>query len=289
MTLYHHKIKVILIFLATAVLVSCAYAEKSRGKLSEAVEKSNDDYDGERKVADTQESDDEESGGLLQFILDLLSSDDNDDQGKIDAVEGNDDDDDEPKIKEICYKSFGVSLLGGYHHSLNYSRFAGFGLQYSLAFHPSRVHSFEYEHYFFPIKQDSYFYGSIPRLSNVSLGYQFRYYFAPIYKPVSPFLAFGLESKVLYWKYKNPVYTDVYDEFGNFILTEEISYDAVFNISSSIGTGVTLFRTNKVNASIGLYLGGTFFHDKTFESFENDLFFPVFFARFNVTFEFSFK
>lgn len=284
---YHQQIKAILIFLLTAILVSCSYAsDKERGKLSEAVEKSNDDYEGERKVADTQESDDEEDGSLFWFILNLLSSSDDDDHDVNDDME---DDDDETVNMEICYQSFGLSLLGGLHHSLNYSRFAGFSLQYSLAFHPNRIHSLEYGHHFFPIKQNSYFYGSIPRLSNVSFGYQFRYYFSPAHKPMSPFLAFGLESKILSWKYKNPVYTDVYDEFGNFLLTEEISSDRIFNISSSIGTGVTFLRTKKINTSIGIHLGGIIYKDKTFESFENDLFFPDFFARLNVTFEFSFK
>ena len=284
---YHQKIKAIFIFLLTAILATCSYAEKTRGKLSEAVEKSNDDYKGERKVADTQEDDDEEGGALFWFILDLLSSSDDDDIN--DGIDDDNDDVYEPVILEVCHRSIGLSLFGGLHRSLNYSQFAGFNFQYSFAYNPKRIHSFKFGYHRFPIPESSYLYGPIPNLSNISLGYQMRYYFTPEHKPVNPFLAFGIDGKYLFWKYNNPIYTDVYDEFGDYFMTEEISSDGILNISSSIGTGVTFLRTNRLNTSIGIHLGGTVYRSETVESFENNVFFPDFFARFNLTFEFSFK
>ena len=277
-----NSIKVILIFLLTVILIGFAYAEKSRGKLSEAVEKSNDDYEGERKVADTQESDDDEDGSLFWFILDLLSSSDDSDHG-VNYY------DNEPEILEVCHRSIGLSLFGGLHRSLNYSQFAGCNFQYSFAFNPKRIHSFKFGYHRFPIPESSFLYGSVPNLSNLSLGYQLRYYFMPEHTPINPFLAFGVDGKYLFWKYNNPIYTDVYDEYGFYLMTEEISFDGILNISSSVGTGVTFLRTKRFNTSIGMHLGGTVYRSETVESFENDVFFPDFFARLNVTFEFSIK
>ena len=286
---FHQKSKSILILLLTTILVSFSYAEKSRGKLSEAIKKSNDDYEGERKVADTQESDDDD-GSLFWFILDLLSSGDDDDHDVSDGIEDDDDNDYyEPEILEVCHRSIGLSLFGGFHRSLNYSQFAGFNFQYSFAFNPKRIHSFKFGYHRFPIPENSYLYGSVPNLSNLSLGYQMRYYFAPEHIPVNPFLAFGVDGKYLFWRYNNPIYTDVYDEYGFYLMTEEISSDGILNISSSIGTGVTFLRTKRLNTSIGIHLGGTVYRSETVESFENDVFFPDFFARLNVTIEFSFK
>ncbi len=290
--------KVLLSLLFPFVLMQCTSTYETiteRGSLSEAMEKSSDDYTGERKVADTkvstisdEDDDDDDESWFSSFLSELFSfnignDDDDDDHVYRPRKSCNNRESHRVERKRIEARSYGVTLSSGLHFTKHYPLTSGLSLRVSHQNYTRNIHSAEFGYRVIPLFKNSPLQSSLSYLGNVSLGYLFRRYCASESRSTAPFFSIGADAKVLLWRYRNTVYTDVYDEFGSFIETREVDKDAVLSLSPTIGTGITFLRDKSVRPSVGVRFGGTFYPSKTVKSFTNDVFKKDLFVKLNFT------
>lgn len=111
------------------------------------------------------------------------------------------------------------------------------------------------------------------------LDFQYRRYINPDHTFMGMFILGGLGFRVLSWEYRNPVTSDVYDEYGNYLKTDEVGSDRVTGISGDLGFGIALVRTRHYRLSVEPCIGGVLNWFETGEGFENDVFKPEWYVR----------
>ncbi len=290
------------LLLLVFITVGYASSDKERGDLSEAVEKSNDNYEGERKVEDTKigtyDCDDEEENtsffcALLQAIF---TRDDEEDDYDEDYIRTENrsrykrrERNSRERDREERYESlFGITFSTGFHYKKRFSNPKGFNFRLSQRTTSRKIHTLEFGYAYTPITGSNIFNGSTNHFSNIFAGYLFRYYFTPEHLSFGQYFSFRSGGKISFWKYNNPIFSDVYDDFGTYIKTDEIDSDGLLSLSSSIGTGLTFFEGSTLRPSVGIEFGGIIHSPETIRSFNNDIFRGDLFMKLNITMEFTF-
>lgn len=294
------------------VLINCSSTATKRGALSEAVEKSNDNYKEERKVRDTRTYGDEDYHHKKRRNHERLSDVDYDRLYKkfkrevivetrfrtIDtenryhqyivtpagqSVPPVAIDRKNIRISEYQNKGyFGLRYLLSNHFSESYSNALGFGGIYLNQYGKGKAHEFELNLEFLTTGLESNLYGSVDDIGKVEIGYHNRRYFTPDFTLMGLYLKLGADINLLWWKYSNPIYSDVYDEYHNFDYTEKITHDEIFGFSADMGIGWSLIQLKWIRISMDLTAGGTVYLDETVHSFRNDIISPDAYVKFGI-------
>lgn len=90
-----------------------------------------------------------------------------------------------------------------------------------------------------------------------------RLYLNPAHAFISPYFSANISYQVLFWDYRNPVYTDD---------GSEIQSDALQGMGGYVGFGIAFYRGSHVNLFGEAGVGGTAFTDTTAQGFDNDVF-----------------
>ncbi len=90
-----------------------------------------------------------------------------------------------------------------------------------------------------------------------------RLYLNPAHAFISPYFSANIAYQVLFWDYRNPVYTSDGDT---------IQSDALQGMGGYVGFGVAFYRSSHLNLFGEAGVGGTAFTDQTAQGFDNDVF-----------------
>jgi hypothetical protein len=217
------------------------------------MDKSSDDHKGDRKVADSREEQD-----TVQTSDSLTFS------GSVTETSGAED---KPHAKYL-----GLRVQSGLLYSSHYSNITGFSV--ALARHGKSKHrdAFKVGAAVIPTTAESDLGGSIGDIFQLHLGYQHRWYSTPDYTWMGLFLLAGFNVKLMFWSYRNAVYSNVYDEDGNLIETDKVTTDGLPGLLVDLGCGWSMLQGKYFKASLELIAGGTLYSPSTLEGFNNDVF-----------------
>lgn len=112
-------------------------------------------------------------------------------------------------------------------------------------------------------------------------GFQYNRFTTPRYTFMGQYFFGGMNLALMVWSYKNPIFADEYDDYGNVIYTEKITSDALVGYDFHAGLGWNLAQTKIVNFGLELDLGITFWSWTTKEGFDNDVFESFRYAKIN--------
>ncbi len=127
---------------------------------------------------------------------------------------------------------------------------------------------------------------SMYNLGQVHWLFQYRRYFSKVNKsPMNAYFKFEIAPQLRFWSYYNPIYTDVYDEYGYYLGEEEIISDGLGSCAFETGLGYTLLRVNNLEIDVDLNLGMNLMSWETSQGFINDMFYNEMYMR--VGFEFN--
>lgn len=166
----------------------------------------------------------------------------------------------------------GVRLLSGLVRSSHYGNVSGAALVYTRQARRMRRHDFLLGMAMLPTDEKSDLYGSVENLTEVQAGYDYRVYSTPDYTRMGLFLNLGVETRILFWKFKNPVYSDVYNESGEYLNTETINGDQAGSFGANIGVGWTFLRAGPMELTVSGGYGLSQYWPVTFGGFDNDVF-----------------
>jgi hypothetical protein len=269
------------------LFAGCA-SSGQRGSLSEAIEKSNDDYKGDRRVADTRkdddrhrrhhdrDDDDESSGGCLFGML----------------FSGEDDQEETPPATTYLRPAppatagdnfpfgipgrnyFGCRVQTSNRISSNYTNSAGAAFLWINHYAVKKALELALQVEIITTDEKSRLFGSIDDIADIQLGFHGRRYSTPDFTFMGLYFKYGIDLNFLLWSYKNAVYSKVYNDFKEEIGIDTIRTDGVFGLSGDAGAGWSLLQTKHLKLSFEVLAGGTLFWFQTFQAFKNDMFLP---------------
>jgi hypothetical protein len=253
--------------LSSLLFVYCGGPNINRGSLSEAVQKSNDDYKEKREVTRTVVSDDTSN---RCFFCGITVSDTP-----------------EPTYSDTS----SISNLGewgddweGDHYwgirsfltnkfSRNFKSSLGFGVLTSFR-GERKAHELEIQGEVFTSKTNSKFYGSTNQLLNLGIGYHRLRFLTPFHTIMGLCIKDGFDINAAFWLYRNPVFSNVYNEDNQFLYSDTIEVDGIFSMNIDIGLEWLVIQHSRMGLSFGLFGGATFYWFDTFSSLRNDLLYP---------------
>jgi hypothetical protein len=253
---------------------SCLSSSKNRsGELSDAMEKSSDEYEGEREAETTFSPDQEDECEEDESIDEM-------DQSVI--IESK-------SVKKTRsankYSSFTIRVGSGLVNSDDYY---GMGL-FTINLR-GRIGSSDYGQIYFgylssPIQETSDLAKSIRNgIKIFSIGLEYIHFNTPHYTFLGQYLLIGIEYNIMYWSYKNPFYADVYDEDGNITGSDLIKSDLLTGMDIHLGIGINLIQTKKIDLGLEVAPGVKFWWFKSYEGFKNDVFDPLLYVQVRFTF-----
>jgi hypothetical protein len=259
-------------------LSGCFSAGKNRtGELSDAMEVASDDYDGEREVeTGFSPSSNVDSIDAAKMLVQKI---DNNESNKKSS---------EKLTKEYSYSSLFFRLGSGVVSSNDY-----YGLNncnVNLRFRDSKqgYSQFYLGYAFAPLQKTSKLSKSIKSgIKIFELGLEHVQFTTPPYTFLGHYVLIGFEYDILYWKYKNPFYADVYDDYGNVIYQDLIKDDILSGIDIHIGSGFNLVQTWDFQVGAELVPGLKLWWFESYEGFSNDIFRPFFYAKIRFTVNFT--
>lgn len=289
---------IFLFFSITAFVPGCA-STRSRGNLSEAMEKASDEHEGSRKVEnreDKEEDENDDSSVLYSIIWDLIfHSSEEDDEPMVVEVESDTDpglvqvEEEGPFIIEEAPFSFPKAITLSYAPGFIGDRRLQNSHRFSIGLVGQTQEAFQYVLYGqfqkMSVRPGSSLYQSIESSPfSLGLGIDLRF-LSHQNTGLQPYFALGFQMDALFWNYRNSIYADSYDEYGNYTGVEKISSDGVMGFDLHTGLGLNL--NNRDHAAIGLEItpGMKFWWIESFEGFENDVFNPTYYLNFNIKFD----
>jgi len=273
-------------------IYGCGGPEISRGRLSETVKKSNDQFKGDRKIADTKVSEDTASCFLCPAFDNSSSlSDLQSDSLKPAPIVTNETK--MPGAKEWNNDwngehYWGVRGFTSTRFSKNFKSTVGIGAL-SIYRGKHKAHELELQSEVFTTKTNSNLFGSINELVNFGIGYHRQRFFTPFHTIMGLCLKDGIDINAAFWSYKNPVYSNSYDEQKQFLSSDTIKFDGIFGINADIGIAWLLVQHEKIGLSLELLAGTNLFWIKTFSSLNNDMLSPEGYLKLSVEFLFRKK
>lgn len=166
----------------------------------------------------------------------------------------------------------GAQILTGLKYSSKYSNITGGSIVLAWYYDEKRRAAFNLGAAYLPSKEDSDLLGSIDDLWELHLGFEHRFYITSDKSFVGAYIPLEATLRTMFWNYRNPITTDLYDETGEFLGEEEITGDGLWGLSIGSGFGVSLIQTNSFKLSTTVAVGGTLNRFETHEGFDNDVF-----------------
>lgn len=293
------------ICLTIALIQSCSTTRSTRrvtstrGKLSTALEKAEDDHDGNRVIGKRkvksksqshceEEDEEDESIGftILRVLFDNLTDDDNEDETK-EQNESNDypanDTNTLQTTENTAYRAehpvadnnlfgfkigsgvvdmdelYGINRVEGYLGG--YFKDSRSALTFSLGITNS------------PVQEDAQYQESLSGGVNIlNLDLTFRKYTTPHYTFLGNYFFAGTGMSYMWWKYKNTLQIEEYNEWDEFVGYTDISGDQLWGLNLFAGIGFNLIQTKNLHIGAELAPGITFWAPETEEGLSNNVF-----------------
>lgn len=267
--------KNIALLIIVLLLISCAghdHYEPRRGSLKEGMEKTSDDYEGERKVKTTYEFDHEPD-------VVIIHTDPYDHEDEYEE-------DDEEVIFSDAFKKLWISTkfssgLMKSEHFYGFHQFnLGIGGYISEKNWLNTVAGYSYS----PVQETSELHSSIDGgVHLLNIGVEWKLFTTPEYTFMGNYFLFGTGLDFMGWSYKNAVLA--YDDFGN---EEWIDSDLLQGYEFYTGVGFNLLNPYNVQFGLELSPGVILWHWRTSEGFDNDLFDPFLYLKLKAVINFGF-
>ena len=173
----------------------------------------------------------------------------------------------------------GLRIAGGLKYSSHYGNVTGMSFVWASHYNRQRRAALYAGAALLPAREDSDLLGSIRDLFQLHLGFQHRSYFTPDHTFAGIFVPVDFVVKSVFWKYKNDVFSRVYNEHGDYLYTDSISSDGLWGVSLGSGIGLSLIQTRWFRLTGEASCGATLYGFRTHEGFSNDVFAGDLFAQ----------
>ena len=275
-----------LLIVSGLILGSCSGTQKHRrGKLSDAMEKSSDEHEGERKVDTQPDPEDEDDEG--EFVVGIVSETSayvTTDSSSVNSTEFQSVDFIEERKRSWFTIAGGTGLLReedfyGFNH-FNLALGAFFAERHYLELLAGIGSA--------PVQETSLLSESLDDcvlLLNLGAGY--KYYTTPRHTFMGLYICAGLGYAYMRWSYKNPFEAMAYDEYGNELGMETISSDGVSGFELYAGLGLNIVQTEGFQFGGEVLPGFIAWGGETSEGFDNDVFDTFYYTKLKVFIRFG--
>jgi hypothetical protein len=124
-----------------------------------------------------------------------------------------------------------------------------------------------------PIQQTSYLSESLDGgVLLLQAGGDLNYFTTPLHTFMGHYFFFGCHYTYMGWSYKNAIYADEYDDYGNKIGAEKIESDALQGLDFSLGMGWNPVQVKWFNIGFEVSPGAILWDTSTEKGFDNDVF-----------------
>jgi len=275
-----------LLILSGLALQSCFGTSKHRGgKLSDAMEASSDDHEGERKV-DTRHDPDEEDDDE-DYVIGIAGDPD----AYIETDSAHAEPPPEQSIDIIEGRNNAWLTIAGGTGVMREEDFYGWN-HFNLA-----LGGFIAERHYLeinagisgaPIQETSLLSESLDNgVFLLKLGAGYKFYTTPPHTFMGLYLCGGLGYAYMRWSYKNPFEAMAYDEYGNELGMETISSDGVSGFEMYIGAGLNVVQTEGFQLGGEVLPGFIAWGGETSEGFDNDVFNTFYYTKLKVFIRFG--
>lgn len=276
------------VMLAMALLLSCSGSGANRrGKLSDAMGKTSDKHQGDRK-AETEPAPDRETDENVERAETASPPDSGVTATGEEAEEASLAGEDTSPNSDISSSwwttlSFGKALT-------TQEGFAGLN-QFNLTFGNYLSWRWRGEVVlgggWAPVEESSELRNSLKKnVVILSFGLGAKYYLTRQHTFLGNYLLGGLNFSFMFWEYKNAITADVYDDYGNVTGTEEIHSDNIGGLDIYLGIGFNLAQSSRFQLGLEAVPGILLWDDKTRQGFDNDVFKPAAYAKLKVVVNF---
>ena len=290
------KLIVSLILIAFLLSPCTTSRNRSAGSLSNAMEKSSDDYEGERKINAVVTEDEEDEEEEEEEYIHAHRYIDND------QINYNNKNPlfityEKKKSKNINLGrahwlgfQFGTGILSS-DSFYGISSFALTGNQYT-----GKKRSFSYElgcdyaplqttetATFDPL-EDEIVQGLEGGIVSVFAGIKKRWYTTPKYTFLGNYFAVGARIHSMFFEYKNELQIDEFDEYGILIDTDYVKHDQIWGVDFNVATAVNIMQFKYLRIGIEFNPGVTIWWFDTYQGFTNDVFAPFVYLKTNFRF-----
>ena len=260
-------------------LSDCASSNHNRrGSLSDAMDKASDESE-DREVETEPDPDpeyyyeDDEDEYIVQSFSDDSSEQDYE-QLQPEVV----DTDLESTPAWISIQGGTGAIKGKDYFGLNHFNF-GFGgfikSQHKMEFNAGFAWA--------PIQQTSVLKQSLDGgVTLLNLGLNYKWFTTREHTFLGQYFSFGFKYNYMIWSYKNPIFADYYDDWGNYAGTEEISNDGLSGFEFYTGVGFHILQIEGFQIGGEVSPGVIFWVWETTEGFENDVFSSFWYVKFKV-------
>ncbi|MFC1584921.1 hypothetical protein ACFL5V_05190 [Fibrobacterota bacterium] len=273
---------------AVLMLMGCSSSShRSRGSLSEAVKKSSDSYKGERKVKSSRVKASRKkitrarrSGKGSKIVVRAPA-----------RVEARREHRHQPVRERPMHREsttfFGFSLFSSVLNMGQLPYEEGGTIAFGSYNGFRNRHSFGLGFGFFPLMKGNNLHSSLVHPGEVHFIYQYRRYTGLGLPMGNLYAKLELAPQVRFWNYRNPVSSDIIDEYGENLGTEIITGDGLGGFAIGTGLGYALIKSRNVEIGLDGTLGFNLLADETNQGFVNDMFYHELFMKMSV--EFAFK
>jgi hypothetical protein len=286
----NNLIKLLLVVLFVLLVTGCATTSggRSRGSLSNAMDKASDENEGDRTVQTTYNDDDDDSSSWLFDLLFGSNGEVDDEEDAVppqpasrtynhNAAEASTAKPAEPaefflQMSMGSGPMYNQDLYGHMHFNI------GFGSVYSANREVVFTGQFSHSN----VQQTSQLSHSLSGgLDFFGFDFTLRNYTTKEYTFIGHYLMYGGGVSWIHWNYKNPIYAT------NGLTTEKITSDYLGGINAFVGTGFQLFQTAPVRCNLEVVPGIYFWGLQTAEDFDNDIFDPMPYLNLRLSFNFG--
>jgi len=285
---------------AMALLLNCSGSGANRrGKLSDAVEKSSDKHQGDRKT-ETKPAPAQEGGETVEMGAVPAKP-----AGKARVKTASPPDSgvaaNRPNVEEATPAGKDTSMDSIFARPSWFSLSFGKALTTQDGFAGLNQFNFMFGGYnsqrgrveavigvgWAPVEEGSELRNSLEdNVIILSIGVAGKYYFTPQHTFLGSFLLGGLSYNRMFWGYKNAITADVYDDYGNVTGTEEIDSDDIGGLDIYLGIGFNLAQTRRFQLGVEAVPGILLWGIQTHEGFDNDVFKAAAYAKLKVVVNF---
>lgn len=264
---------------------SCASSNHNRrGSLSEAMDKASDeseDSEVETEPDPDYDYDEEEEYMILSLSEDSLAQ----------HYQNLEDEQPQTEIINTDFENSPIwlSIRGGTGiiKGKDYFGLNHFNLALGADFMPQHRFEFNAGFAWAPLQQTSTLKHSLDGgVTLLNLGLNYKWFTTPTHTFLGQYFSFGFKYNYMLWSYKNPVFADYYDDWGNYEGTEEISNDGLSGFEFYTGIGFHVLQVKGFQIGTEVAPGVIFWVWKTTEGFENDVFSTFWYVKFKVLINF---
>jgi hypothetical protein len=285
-----------LLLCGVIALIGCSStSNRNRGSLSEAVKKSSHSYKGERKVRSSRVSTNRDKITISANRNKVTRTIRKRKPPKV-VVSAPVMIDVHPEHRPpIVYERpkpnpnkgfFGLSFFSSVLHMGHLPNEAGGTITFG-AYNGLNRHSLGLGFGFFPLTEENYLYGSLVNPGQVHFAYQYRRYTGFGFPMRNLYAKLEVAPQVRFWNYRNPIYSDITDEYGDNLGTEIITGDGLTGCAIGTGLGFSLIKSRHFEIGLDGTVGFNLLNGETTQGFLNDMFYNELFMKMSV--EFAFK